>query len=46
MLANFVEVWLAREGHDGMVGVNFLKKVQLATPAAAYGPCWPASTLS
>jgi NAD(P)H-dependent flavin oxidoreductase YrpB (nitropropane dioxygenase family) len=35
--ANFVEVWLAREGHDGVVGVNFLEKVQMATPAAAYG---------
>ena len=37
MLANFVEVWLAKEGHGGPVGINFLEKVQLATPAAAYG---------
>ena len=37
VLANFVEVWLAKEGHDGLVGVNYLEKVQLATPAAAYG---------
>ncbi len=37
VVANFAEVWLAREGHDGLVGVNFLEKVQLATPAAAYG---------
>lgn len=37
VVANFAEVWLAREGHDGLVGVNFLEKVQMATPAAAYG---------
>ena len=37
VLANFVEVWLAKEGHDGLVGVNYLEKVQMATPAAAYG---------
>lgn len=35
--ANFVEVHLAKEGHDGLVGVNFLEKLQMATPAAAYG---------
>jgi NAD(P)H-dependent flavin oxidoreductase YrpB (nitropropane dioxygenase family) len=34
VVANFAEVWLAREGHDGLVGVNFLEKVQMATPAA------------
>ncbi len=37
VLGNFVEVWLAKEGHDGLVGVNYLEKVQMATPAAAYG---------
>jgi NAD(P)H-dependent flavin oxidoreductase YrpB (nitropropane dioxygenase family) len=37
VLANFVEVWLAKEGHQGRVGVNYLEKIQLATPAAAYG---------
>lgn len=36
-LASFAEVWLAKEGHTGMVGINFLEKVQMATPAAAYG---------
>ena len=37
VVANFAEVWLARQGHQGPVGVNFLEKVQMATPAAAYG---------
>jgi len=37
VVANFVEVWLAKEGHDGLVGINFLEKVKLATPSAAYG---------
>ncbi|HEY8042628.1 MAG TPA: nitronate monooxygenase [Streptosporangiaceae bacterium] len=34
---NFVEVYLARQDHRGPVGVNYLEKVQLATPAAIYG---------
>src|SRR5659263_152288 len=37
VLANFTEVWLAKEGHDGLVGINFLEKIQMATPSAAYG---------
>lgn len=37
ILGNFVEVWLAKEGHRGTVGVNYLEKVSMATPAAAYG---------
>jgi NAD(P)H-dependent flavin oxidoreductase YrpB (nitropropane dioxygenase family) len=37
ILGNFVEVWLAKEGHDGEIGVNYLEKIQMATPAAAYG---------
>jgi NAD(P)H-dependent flavin oxidoreductase YrpB (nitropropane dioxygenase family) len=37
VLGSFVEVWLAKEGHDGVVGINFLEKIQMATPAAAYG---------
>jgi NAD(P)H-dependent flavin oxidoreductase YrpB (nitropropane dioxygenase family) len=37
VVANFAEVWLAKEGHDGLVGVNYLEKVQMATPAAALG---------
>lgn len=35
--ANFVEVRLAKEGHEGQVGINFLEKIQLATPSAVYG---------
>ena len=37
VLASFVEVWLAREGHAGPVGVNLLTKVQLPNLAALYG---------
>ena len=37
IVGNFVEVWLAKEGHEGLVGINFLEKIQMATPAAAYG---------
>jgi NAD(P)H-dependent flavin oxidoreductase YrpB (nitropropane dioxygenase family) len=37
VLGNFVHVWLAKEGHDGKVGINFLEKIQLATPSAAFG---------
>jgi NAD(P)H-dependent flavin oxidoreductase YrpB (nitropropane dioxygenase family) len=34
---NFVEVYLAKEGHDGLVGINLLEKIQLHCPAALYG---------
>src|SRR5690606_31183363 len=37
MLASFVEVYLAREGHDGVVGVNLLTKVQMPNLATLYG---------
>ena len=36
-LANFAEVWLAKEGHAGVVGVNLLTKVQLPNLASLYG---------
>ena len=36
-LANFVEVTLAKEGHDGQVGVNLLTKVQMPNLASLYG---------
>jgi nitronate monooxygenase len=37
ILANFVEVFLAKEGHDGVVGINFLTKVQMPTLPSLYG---------
>ena len=37
MLANFVEVTLAREGHEGPVGINLLTKIKLPTLASLYG---------
>ncbi len=35
--ANFVEIFLAKEGHDGLVGVNLMEKLQMSTPAATFG---------
>jgi nitronate monooxygenase len=35
--ANFVEVFLAKEGHSGVVGINLLEKIQLATLPTLYG---------
>lgn len=35
--ANFVEVFLAKDGHDGVVGINYLQKVQLPTLPSLYG---------
>lgn len=37
MLANFAEVWLAKEGHDGPIGINLLTKVQMPNLASLYG---------
>lgn len=37
ILANFVEVFLAKEGHDGMVGINFLHKIQAPMLPSIYG---------
>jgi NAD(P)H-dependent flavin oxidoreductase YrpB (nitropropane dioxygenase family) len=37
MLASFVEVYLAKEGHNGLVGMNLLTKVQLPNLATLYG---------
>lgn len=36
-LGGFVEVFLAKEGHGGRVGINFLEKIQLPTPATLFG---------
>ncbi len=35
--ANFVEVFLAKESHDGLVGINLLTKVQMPNLASLYG---------
>ncbi|MBS0196503.1 MAG: nitronate monooxygenase [Planctomycetes bacterium] len=35
--SNFVEVFLAKEGHDSPVGINYLEKIQLPTLASLYG---------
>ena len=35
--ANFVEVYLAKEGHCGVVGINYLEKIQLPTLYSLYG---------
>jgi NAD(P)H-dependent flavin oxidoreductase YrpB (nitropropane dioxygenase family) len=37
VVANFVEVFLAKEGHPGLVGINFLEKIQLPTLPSLYG---------
>lgn len=35
--ACFVEVWLAKEGHKGLVGTNLLEKIHLPNLACLYG---------
>lgn len=37
VIANFVEIWLAKEGHNNPVGINLLEKVQLPNLASIYG---------
>ena len=37
VVANFAEVFLAKEGHDHPVGVNYMEKLQMSTPASVYG---------
>jgi NAD(P)H-dependent flavin oxidoreductase YrpB (nitropropane dioxygenase family) len=37
VVSNFVEVFLARENHNGLVGVNYLEKIQLPTLPSIYG---------
>ncbi|GAB1421789.1 nitronate monooxygenase [Anaerolineales bacterium] len=34
---NFVEVWLAKQGHQNPVGINLLEKVQLPNLSSLYG---------
>ena len=35
--SSFVEVTLAKRGTEGLIGINFLEKIQLATPASVFG---------
>ena len=37
VISNFVEVFLAKEGHKNAVGLNLLEKLQLPTMASLYG---------
>jgi nitronate monooxygenase len=35
--SNFVEVFLAKEGHDGPVGINYLEKIQVPNLPSIFG---------
>jgi nitronate monooxygenase len=37
IVSNFVEVWLARQGHANPVGINYLEKIQTAHLPTIYG---------
>ncbi len=37
VVANFVEVFLASEGHDGLIGINYLEKIQAPTLPSIFG---------
>ncbi len=37
VVANFVEMFLAKRGHGGVVGLNLLEKIQFPTLASLYG---------
>ena len=37
VVANFVEVYLAKKGHKGFIGINLLEKIQLPTLPSLYG---------
>jgi nitronate monooxygenase len=37
IVANFAEVYLAKEGHLGQIGINYLEKVQSPTLPSLYG---------
>ena len=34
--ANFVELFLAKDNHDGPVGISYLRKIELPIPFACY----------
>jgi nitronate monooxygenase len=37
VVANFTEVFLAKEKHNGVVGINFLEKIQMPTLPSIFG---------
>ncbi len=37
VVSNFAEVYLAKEGHDGLVGINFLEKIQIPNLPSMFG---------
>lgn len=37
VVGNFVEIFLAKEGHSGLVGVNYLEKILMPNLASLYG---------
>lgn len=37
VMGNFVEVFLAKEGHNGWIGINYLEKIQLPTLPSLLG---------
>ncbi|MEQ9823343.1 MAG: nitronate monooxygenase [Puniceicoccaceae bacterium] len=37
IVANYVEVFLAREGHHGKIGINYLEKIQIPTLPSLFG---------
>jgi len=37
VIANFVEIFLAKQGHNGVVGINLLEKIQLPNLFSLYG---------
>lgn len=37
IVSNFAEIFLAKEGHEGIVGINYLEKIQLPTLPSILG---------
>jgi nitronate monooxygenase len=37
VVSNFTEIWLAKQGHDNPVGINYLEKIQAPTLQSLYG---------
>ncbi|MBX9769282.1 MAG: nitronate monooxygenase [Bdellovibrionales bacterium] len=37
VISNFAEVWLSKEGHGGVVGINFLEKIQMPNLSGILG---------